>query len=161
MNFRDAARTGASFGMTSGVLTTLGLIVGLHSGTHSRAAIIGGVLTIAVADALSDALGIHIHEESENEHSPGEIWVSTFATLVSKFAMAASFLLPLMTLQLSHAIVASIIWGALVVTVISFFLAKDQGIHPAKVISEHLCIGALVVVLTHLLGIWVARFVWS
>ena len=147
--------------MTSGVLTTLGLIVGLHSGTHSRAAIIGGVLTIAVADALSDALGIHIHEESENAHSPGEIWVSTFATLVTKFAMAASFLLPLMTLQLSQAIVVSIVWGALVLTVISFFLARDQNVHPAKVISEHLCIGALVVVLTHLVGDWVARFVWS
>jgi len=160
MSFRDAFRTGASFGLTSGVLTTLGLVVGLHSGTHSRAAIIGGVLTIAVADALSDALGIHIHEESENEHTAGEIWASTFATLVSKFAMAASFLVPLFTLQLSHAIVASIAWGTVVLTVISFFLARDQGIHPAKVILEHLGIAALVVVLTHLLGRWVAHLVW-
>lgn len=157
MNLRDAFRTGASFGLTSGVLTTLGLIVGLHSGTHSRAAIIGGVLTIAVADALSDALGIHIHEESEGEHSPREIWVSTVATLVTKFAMAASFLLPLVTLQLSHAIVASIIWGAIVITLISFFLARDQRRHSAKVISEHLGIAALVVVLTHLVGDWAAR----
>ncbi|MCZ6445517.1 MAG: hypothetical protein O6758_04960 [Planctomycetota bacterium] len=157
MNLRDAFRTGASFGLTSGVLTTLGLIVGLHSGTHSRAAIIGGVMTIAVADALSDALGIHVHEESENEHSPREIWVSTLATLVTKFAMAASFLLPLMTLQLSYAIVASIAWGAVVLTLISFFLARDQHIRSAKVISEHLGIAALVVVLTHLLGDWTAR----
>ena len=120
---------------------------------------VGGVLTIAVADALSDALGIHVHEESENEHSPREIWVSTLATLVTKFAMAASFLLPLMTLQLSHAIVASIAWGAVVLTIISFFLARDQHIHSAKVISEHLGIATLVVVLTHLLGAWAARLI--
>ncbi|MGZ8381620.1 MAG: hypothetical protein ACXW4C_08190, partial [Nitrospira sp.] len=50
-------KTGLSFGLTSGVITTLGLMVGLHSGTHSRTVVIGGILTIAIADAMSDALG--------------------------------------------------------------------------------------------------------
>lgn len=36
------------------------LMAGLHSGTHSRAIVIGGILTIAIADAMSDALGIHV-----------------------------------------------------------------------------------------------------
>jgi hypothetical protein len=58
-------RKGVSFGLTSGVITTLGLIVGLHSGTHSKIAVISGILTIAIADAMSDALGMHISEESE------------------------------------------------------------------------------------------------
>ena len=49
-------RVGMSFGLTSGIITTLGLIVGLHSGTHSKLAVIGGILTIAMADAFSDAL---------------------------------------------------------------------------------------------------------
>ena len=39
---------------------TLGLMVGLHAGTHSMPAVLGGILTIAVADAMSDALGIHV-----------------------------------------------------------------------------------------------------
>ncbi len=60
---------GISFGLTSGIITTLGMIVGLHAGTHSRLAVIGGVLTIAIADAFSDALGIHISEESQNKHT--------------------------------------------------------------------------------------------
>ncbi|MDI6733408.1 MAG: hypothetical protein QME51_05200, partial [Planctomycetota bacterium] len=55
-------KTGFSFGSTSGVITTLGLMVGLHSGTHSKFAVLGGIVTIAVADAFSDALGIHISE---------------------------------------------------------------------------------------------------
>ena len=54
------------FRVDLGVITTLGLIVGLHSGTHSRAIVIGGILTIAIADAMSDALGIHVSEESKN-----------------------------------------------------------------------------------------------
>jgi hypothetical protein len=51
-------RKGVSFGLTSGVITTLGLIVGLHSGTHSKIAVISGIPTIAIADAMSDALGM-------------------------------------------------------------------------------------------------------
>ena len=62
-------RVGMSFGLTSGIITTLGLIVGLHSGTHSKLAVIGGILTIAMADAFSDALGIHVSEESEATHT--------------------------------------------------------------------------------------------
>ena len=55
---KPSFKTGFSFGLTSGVITTLGLMVGLHSGTHSRSVVIGGILTIAVADAMSDALGM-------------------------------------------------------------------------------------------------------
>lgn len=69
--------TGLSFGVTSGVITTLGLMVGLLAGTHLKLAVIGGILTIAVADALSDVLGIHISEEAEGVHSAREVWTST------------------------------------------------------------------------------------
>ena len=71
---KDSLRTGISFGLTSAVITTLGLMVGLHSGTHSRIVVLAGILTIGVADAFSDALGIHISEEAENIHSAKEIW---------------------------------------------------------------------------------------
>ncbi len=50
------ARTGVFFGATSGVITTVGLIAGLYAGTESVVAVLGGILVIAVADAMSDAL---------------------------------------------------------------------------------------------------------
>ena len=80
---KHSVKTGLCFGLTSGIITTLGLIVGLHSGTGSKLVIIGGILTIAVADAFSDALGIHISEESENKHTAREIWQSTTSTFLS------------------------------------------------------------------------------
>ena len=74
---------GVSFGLTSGAITTLGLMVGLHSETKSAAVVLGGILTIAVADAFSDALGIHISEKGENQHAspyrrrfPARLWAS-------------------------------------------------------------------------------------
>ncbi len=84
----DSLRTGIFFGLTSASITTLGLMVGLHSGTGSKAIVLGGILTIAIADAFSDALGIHISEESENKHTEKEIWISTIATFLAKFLFA-------------------------------------------------------------------------
>ena len=62
-------RKGFSFGLTSGIITTLGLIVGLYSGTGSKTIVLAGIIVIAVADALSDSVGIHISEEAENKHT--------------------------------------------------------------------------------------------
>ena len=67
----DGARTGLFFGATSGVITTIGLIVGLNSGTQSITAVLGGILVIAVADAMSDALGIHLAEEANPNTDQG------------------------------------------------------------------------------------------
>jgi vacuolar iron transporter family protein len=36
---KPSFKTGLSFGLTSGVMTTLGLRVGLHAGTGSRAVV--------------------------------------------------------------------------------------------------------------------------
>ena len=62
-------KKGLGFGLTSGIITTLGMMVGLHSSTHSDKVVIGGILIIAVADAMSDALGIHISEETDARKS--------------------------------------------------------------------------------------------
>jgi VIT1/CCC1 family predicted Fe2+/Mn2+ transporter len=148
-------KTGLSFGMTSGVITTLGLMVGLHAGTHSRAAVLGGILTIAVADALSDAMGIHLAEESKNSGPVFHIWESTAATFVAKLCIALSFAVPVLFTPLPTAIVISILWGLSLLAVLSFFMARSQRIAPWKVIGEHLLIALCVVALSHYVGDWV------
>src|SRR3989338_1222919 len=100
---KHSFKIGFGFGSTSGIITTLGLIIGLNSGTHSKITIIGGVLTIAIADSFSDALGIHISEESENVHTSKEIWMATFSTFFFKFAFALTFLVPLLILPITQA----------------------------------------------------------
>ncbi len=148
-------KAGVSFGLTSGAITTMGLMVGLNSGTHEKLAVIGGVVTIAVADAFSDALGVHIHEESENDHSAKTIWTVTFATFISKFVFSLSFIIPLLLFPLATAIIISVGWGSFLVALISALVAKDQGIKIRPVIAEHVFIALLVVVITHFLGKWI------
>jgi VIT1/CCC1 family predicted Fe2+/Mn2+ transporter len=152
-------KTGLSFGLTSGVITTLGLMVGLHSGTHSRTVVIGGIPTIAIADAMSDALGIHVSEESKNRGPTRQIWEATLATFVAKFVIAMTFVVPVMIRSLDQAIVISVIWGMLLLAALSFFVARAQAIPRWKVIGEHLLIALCVVVITHAVGDWVQGLV--
>lgn len=154
---RQAFKTGASFGLTSGVLTTLGLIVGLYAGTRSKLAVVGGIFTVAVADALSDALGMHLHEEAENQHTPQQIWAASGATFITKLVTSLSFLVPLFTLELPAAVVASVVWALVLLAWLSYRLAVAQGESPWRAIAEHLTIAAAVVLITHLVGVWVAR----
>ena len=78
---KTSFKTGLSFGLTADVITTLGLMGG-HSGTHSRVVVIGGIVTIAIADAMSDALGIHVSEKSKNSGPMRQIWEATLASFV-------------------------------------------------------------------------------
>ena len=153
---RSSLRKGFSFGLTSGIITTLGLIVGLQAGTHSRLAVIGGILAIAVADAMSDALGIHISEESEDKHPAREIWESTAATLASKFVFATSFLLPVLFLPLVEAVAVCMLWGLSLIALFSYHLAKQEGLKPHRVIFEHLTIAILVIIATQYVGGWIS-----
>ncbi len=145
-----------SFGLTSGVITTLGLMVGLNSGTHSKLVVIGGILTIAVADAFSDALGIHVSEESENVHSAKEVWMSTVFTFISKFIFPLTFILPVIYFELSKAVVINIIWGLSVLFFLSYRMAREQNKPAWKVVAEHVFIAIAVILITHFLGTWIS-----
>lgn len=148
-------KIGLSFGLTSAIITTLGLMVGIYSGTHSRIAVLGAILTIAIADAFSDALGIHISEEFENKHTSREIWESTISTFFSKFIFAMTFVVPVLFFRLGLAIVVSVLWGLFLLGFFSYYLAKEQRINPWKVILEHLFIAIVVVTITHYVGDWI------
>lgn len=153
---RHSFKVGFSFGLISGIITTLGLIVGLHSSTHSRIFIIGGILVIAIADALSDAMGIHISEETENKHSDSEVWESTLSTFLSKFIFALTFLVPVLVFPLTKAIIICIIWGLFLITIFSIYLARSQGRRMVHIVVEHLVLAIVVIILTHFVGDWVA-----
>lgn len=155
MNIKHSLKTGFSFGLTSGIITTLGLIVGLNSSTHSKLVVLGGILMIAIADALSDALGIHICEESENKHTAKQIWTSTTSTFLAKFVFALTFVIPILLFSLSTAVIISVIWGLSLLSAFSFYIAKEQKAKTWRVVAEHLFIAVAVIIITYYVGQWV------
>ena len=153
----DGARTGLFFGATSGVITTIGLITGLHAGTNSVTAVLGGILVIAVADALSDALGIHLAEEADPNATQHHIWAATVTTFFTKFLFSITFAVPVLLLPLQPAVIVSVVWGIAVIAVLSYFIARAQQSSPLAIIAEHVGIAVLVVIVSHFIGAWVGR----
>lgn len=153
---KDSLKSGISFGLTSGAITTLGLMVGLESETNSKWVVIGGILTIAVADAFSDALGIHLSEESKKDSDGKQIWESTVATFLTKFLFAMSFLVPVFFLPLGEAVLISVLWGILVLGLLSVRIAKAKNEKPLRVVIEHVGVALLVITITHYLGKYIS-----
>ncbi|MDD5163302.1 MAG: hypothetical protein PHD95_03785 [Candidatus ainarchaeum sp.] len=152
----SSVKEGLSFGLTSGAITTLGLMVGLNSGTHSELVVVGGVLTIAIADAFSDALGMHMSAESSNQKNARQVWEATITTFFAKLVFALTFLVPIFLLPLSIAVLVSIAYGLGVLALMSFFIAKQEKIACWRVIAEHLAIAIVVIIISSFVGNWIS-----
>lgn len=155
---KQSLKTWLAFGITSWIITTLGLMVWLSFWTNLKIAVIGGILTIAVADAFSDALGIHVSQESDKKNKKKEIWESTASTFVAKFLVAITFIVPVLIFSsLLTATIVSSIWWLGLLSMLSRYIAEKQKENPLHVIWEHISIAMLVIVITYFVGIFVAN----
>ncbi len=145
-------KRGFGFGLVSGIITTLGVMIGLYSVTNSKMAVLVGILSVAVADAFSDSLGIHLSEESSGKIKHSTIWKETFLTFFSKLAFALIFVLPVLFLELNLAIIVSIIFSIFVLSIFSYNIAISRGDRPFVKIFEHVSIAVLVVIITYFMG---------
>ncbi len=152
-------KKGLSFGLTSGVITTLGMVVGVNASTSSRLAVIAGIVAIAIADAFSDAVAMHVSEESEGIHSRGDVWEATMATFLAKFTFAMTFVIPIWFLPLDMAVMIDIVWGLSIMTVFNFLLARSQDERVLRVIFEHLAIAIFVVLITYIVGLFLSTII--
>lgn len=154
---QKAINKGLGFGLTSGIITTLGLIIGLSASTNDTRIVLIGIITIAVADALSDAFGVHMLEES-SKASNKQIYLSSFYTFLFKFLFALSFAIPVIFFTLRIALFLNIVWGLFLITLFSYYLAKKRKVSIKNTILEHLSIMFLVIFLTYFLGKLLERY---
>ncbi|MFH1391967.1 MAG: hypothetical protein ABIH20_06660 [Candidatus Diapherotrites archaeon] len=127
-------------------------MVGLTATTQSQAVVIGGIITIAIADALSDAFGVHISEESNPDNSDEQVWSSTISTFVFKLFFASTFIVPVLVFELKEAVLVSIIWGLFLLSAISVKIAKEQDEPIWKIVGEHIMIALVVIFLANFVG---------
>jgi VIT1/CCC1 family predicted Fe2+/Mn2+ transporter len=145
------AQTKFSFGAASAIITNLGLISGLRTGEHAKLSIIGAILVIALADNISDSVGIHIYQESECLKTK-EVWISTLTNFLTRILVSLTFILPLMVLPIKVAVVCAISWGLLLLVMMSYAIAKGRQINPYLAMLEHLCIAIIVIIASNFVG---------
>jgi len=147
-------QTRFSFGATSAIITILGLISGLDTLARPRLTIIAGILVIALADNISDSVGIHVYQESEYINNK-EVWISTLTNFLTRLFVSLTFILLIAFLPISLAVLSSMIWGLVLLTAISYTIAKHREVNPYLAIFEHIGIAILVIIASHLIGKWI------
>ena len=140
-----------SFGATAAIITNRALIFGLRTGEHAKLSIIGGMLIIAIADNISDSIGIHIYQESECLDIR-ETWISTFTNFLSRLLVSSTFIALVVFLPLGLSVVLSLVWGLLLLGYMSYKIAKDKQMHPFSAVVEHIAIAAAVILASNYVG---------
>ena len=156
--------TGLSFGLTTAVITSLGILVGLWAATSSKLAVLAGIIIMAIADGLSDAISLHTVEEAEIEkgkikHTKKEIWLTTLFTFLTISGFSLTFAIPVLIFPLKTAILIAIFWGIFLLTCLNFYIAKIRKEKPLKLISEHIFLALFVIFVSHLIGSQIPKIV--
>ena len=156
--------TGVSFGLTSGVITALGMIVGLNSATSSKLAVLAGIIIMAIADGLADAAGLHLSEESEVEkgkgkHTPKEVWLTTLYTFISVAGFILTFAIPILIFNLQTAVYVAIGWGLLLIICLNIYIARIRKEPALKLICEHVFLALFVIMLSYGVGKLIAKYI--
>jgi len=152
---RRPLQTRFSFGASTAIMTNLGLVCGLDTSANPKRAIVGSILIIAVADNISDSLGIHVFQESEHVGSR-EVWLSTFTNYTTRLLVSLTFLGLIVFLPLEMAVHACVVWGLSLLTLLSYLVARDRKEKPLSSIIEHLLIAGTVITASHYVGRFLA-----
>jgi len=142
-----------SFGATSAIITCLAFVISL-SKIDNPNLIIGSLLVIAIADNISDSLGIHIYQESDLKKSE-IVRSSTFFNFLTRFLVILIFILFVKFLPITYAIIFSIVWGLSLLLVLSYLIAKEQNVNPYSAIFWHISIAILVIIASNFLSGWI------
>src|SRR5512137_1938521 len=102
------------FGSSAAIITDVSLIVGLGSARTGKEPILAGLLTIAVADNISDSLGIHMYKESEGYGAKLSL-VSTVLNFLSRLLTSFTFILIVLLLPMEQAVIVGLVWGLLLI----------------------------------------------
>jgi VIT1/CCC1 family predicted Fe2+/Mn2+ transporter len=138
-----------SFGVTSAIMTSLAIVVGL-GGTANSMTIITALLIIAVADNISDSFGIHIYKESECS-SKKEVKETTFGNFIARLITTSIFIIFVIFLSTDLAMIFSAIFSLLSIGIMSYFISLHQKKNPYTSILKHLSIAIIILISSLLL----------
>jgi hypothetical protein len=111
-----------TFGGTSAIVTSMGLIIGLESATATTATIVSGLLIVAVTDNISDSLSIHMYQEAERLDERAALR-ATIANFLARLLVALSFVIIVAVFPAFSAGIVALAWGFLLLACLSYVVA--------------------------------------
>jgi vacuolar iron transporter family protein len=142
-----------SFGGTAAIVTSVALIFGLDAATATKSTIVSGLLIVALADNLTDALSLHIYQESERRLEPREAFVATWSNFAARLVLALTFVLLVVLLPIASAVVASAAWGLALLTALTWALARERKASFAIELGKHVAAALAVILASRGIGV--------
>jgi len=147
--------TNFTFGSASAIITNISIIVGLGP-TISKTGVIGSLLVIAIADNISDSLGIHMYKESE-DCGAKETIISTLSNFFARFAISMTFIAIILFLSMQTAEITAVIWGLFLLSGISYLIARKNNAKPFLEVLRHIAVAVIVISLSKCAGYLISK----
>ena len=145
-----------SFGGTAAVVTSAALISGLCAVNASKPIIVSALLIAALADNLTDALSMHIYQESE-QHNQTSAFTGTITNFFARLLISVSFVFLVGIFPLADVDKAAILWGMSLLAILTYLVARERKVKPIAEVIKHLLAASAVVVASTLIPPWISE----
>jgi VIT1/CCC1 family predicted Fe2+/Mn2+ transporter len=130
-----------SYGGTAAIVTSMALITGLNAAGTGKSTLITALLIVALADNITDSLSIHIYQESERLDER-EAFIGTLSNFTTRLLGSLSFVLLVVVFPPKVVVLGAIVWGNLLLSVLTYFLARQRNAGVLSEIIKHLLVAA-------------------
>lgn len=144
-----------SYGGTAAIVTSTALISGLSAANATKPVIVSTLLIAALADNLTDALSIHIYQESE-QLDQKEAFTGTITNFLTRLLLCISFVVLVGLFPLAHAGKVAIVWGILLLATLTYLVARERKVSPSLEVVKHVVVASAVILASIAIGHWVS-----
>ena len=155
-------RQGVFFGANSGIITTVGLTTGLVQTKISKNYLIVSIISLAIADSISEAYGMYISKKAEDtdDDSKNPVY-ALLGLLIMKFFIVISFLIPFLfsdSLKYYKNLYWVIGWGLFLISIVDYNISELRDESFMGYLIPHTMILFLVIYLTRLFGRLIEKY---
>jgi hypothetical protein len=154
-------RQGLIFGVSSGVITTSGLLAGLVQTPVSPIILIVTIVSLAISDGISESYGLFISKKVEEPDDMGQGPVrSFFGLLFTKMAIVLSFLIPLLfsrKIGYYKNMMWPILWGLLIITLLDYYASSLRKEKMLPYLAKHYVVLFITLVLNIFFGRMISK----
>ena len=143
-----------SYGGTAAIVTSTALINGLSAANATKPVIVSALLIAALADNLTDALSIHIFQESE-QLDQKEAFTGTITNFLTRLLLCISFAFLVGWFPLAFAGKVAMAWGMLLLAALTYLVARERKVSPPLEIVKHVVVASVVILASIAIGHWV------
>jgi len=137
--------------MTSAIIAGIAAVGTLFANPSGKIFVIPSLLIFAIADNIADTFGMHMYQDAELMKEK-QVWLSTFFNYSARLATSFIFIGILLIFPPLVASILCIAVGLLLLTLISYAIAKKKKVNPLLMVAEHVGLATGVLILSAVVG---------